>query len=127
MARINEAEMADVVETILKRRPNKSATFAELRDMVPKHANLSRADRAKSSSRPGEQVWEQIVRNLVAHEREGFEGIPSGVCLEGYAPKAVSKPARKPTKARKAHKARKPTRKLVHKTRGRAHETRIAA
>lgn len=82
MTRINEAEMADVVKSILRRRPNKSATFAELREMVPAHVKLSRADRTKSPSRPGEEVWFQIIRNLIAHKREGFVGVRGGIRLQ---------------------------------------------
>lgn len=82
MTRINEAEMADVVKKILRRQPNKSATFAELRDIVPKHVKLSRADRTKSPSRPGEELWEQIIRNLIAHKREGFVAVKGGIRLQ---------------------------------------------
>lgn len=96
--RITEAEMAVVVKSILSRRPNKTATFAELRDLVPAKVHLSRADRMKSPSRPGEELWEQIVRNIIAHKREGFEGIEGGVRLYGAAA-ATESP--KPTKPRK--------------------------
>lgn len=89
MTRISEAEMADVVKTILRRKPNKSATFAELRESVPAHVRLSRADRTPSPSRPGEELWEQIVRNLIAHKREGFVGIKGGIRLQwARGPKA---------------------------------------
>lgn len=80
--KITEAEMADAVKTILARRPNKSATFAELRDMIPHRVHLSRADRAKSPSRPGEEVWEQILRNLISHKHEGFVSIKGGIRLQ---------------------------------------------
>lgn len=90
MNRISEAEMADVVKDILRRRPNKSATFAELRDMVPDHVKLSRADRTPSPSRPGEEVWFQIIRNLIAHKREGFVGVKGGIRLQWQrGPKAA--------------------------------------
>lgn len=98
--RITEAEMAVVVKSILSRRPNKTATFAELRELVPAKVHLSRADRIKSPSRPGEELWEQIVRNIIAHKREGFEGIEGGVRLYGAA--ATESP--KPTKATKPRK-----------------------
>jgi hypothetical protein len=81
-ARITEAEMADVVRTILNRRPNKSATFAELREIIPEHVHLSRADRTKSPSRPGEELWEQIIRNLVSHKHDGFVGVRGGIRLQ---------------------------------------------
>ena len=82
MTRVTEAEMASAVRDALKRRPNRSATFAELREIIPDHINLSRADRAESESRPGEEVWMQILRNIIAHKREGFVGIAGGIKLE---------------------------------------------
>lgn len=80
--RISEAEMATAVESILKKRPKNSATFAELRELVPKHVHLSRADCAESPSRPGEQLWEQIIRNLASHEHEGFVRVAGGLRLQ---------------------------------------------
>lgn len=82
MPKITEADMAAAVKLILSHRPNKSATFAELRELIPTRVKLSRADRAKSPSRPGEEVWEQILRNLVSHKHEGFVSIKGGIRLQ---------------------------------------------
>lgn len=97
-SRITEAEMATVVKAILKRKPNNSATFAELRELVPNKIHLSRADTAKSPSRPGEEVWEQILRNLVSHKHDGFVSIKGGIRLQWTR-------GRKPAKSA-AHEAR---------------------
>lgn len=80
--RITEAEMASTVRYILTHRPNKTATYAELREIIPQHLHLTRADRTKSRTRPGEELWEQIVRNLVSHNHEGFVGVQGGIRLE---------------------------------------------
>ena len=80
--RITEAEMATAVKAILSRRPNKSASFADLRKAIPNHVHLSKADRAKSPSRPAEELWEQIVRNLGSHKHEGLVGIAGGLKLQ---------------------------------------------
>lgn len=89
--RINEAEMASAVKSILSHRPSKSATFAELRDMIPERIRLTRADRTKSPSRPGEEMWEQILRNLVSHKHEGFVSIKGGIRLQwARGPKATA-------------------------------------
>lgn len=80
--RITEVEMASVVRTILRKQPNKTASFATLRDEIPKHVKLSRADRAKSPTRPGEELWEQIIRNLVSHKHEGFVSVKGGLRLQ---------------------------------------------
>lgn len=80
--RITETEMASAVRDILRARPNKTATYAELRDAIPHHVHLSRADRAESASRPGEQLWMQIIRNLVSHNHEGFVSVRGGLRLQ---------------------------------------------
>jgi hypothetical protein len=41
MAKITEAELADVIEAILATRPNGETTLAELIDEIPNHINLS--------------------------------------------------------------------------------------
>lgn len=87
--RVSETEMADAVRRILSRRPNKTATFAELRDRVPGEVRLSRADRVKSPSRPGEELWEQIIRNLKAHRHDGFMSVPGGLRLRAASKKAA--------------------------------------
>lgn len=102
MTRVTEAEMASAVREVLKRRPNQSATFAELRDIIPDHIQLSRADRAESTSRPGEQVWEQILRNIIAHKREGFVGISGGIKLQW---RGTSGKSRRGTQGSSAHAA----------------------
>jgi len=87
--RTTEAELADAVVKILKQRPNRQASYAELADEVPNHIKLTAADLTQSTSRPNEAVWEQRLRNITSHKgAEGnfiFEGIlqdiPSGLSL----------------------------------------------
>lgn len=80
--RTTEAEMAAVVKSILSHRPNKSASFAELRKIIPERHRLSKVDRSESPSRPGEELWMQILRNLVSHKHEGFVSIHGGIRLQ---------------------------------------------
>jgi hypothetical protein len=54
MAKITEAELADVIEAILATRPNGEATIAELIDEIPNYVNLSPEDLAQSPTRPNE-------------------------------------------------------------------------
>lgn len=82
MKRISETDMANAVRDILARQPNHTATISELRDLIPQYVHLSRADRAKSPTRPNEEVWEQIVRNLVSHKHEGFVHVQGGLRLQ---------------------------------------------
>lgn len=86
--RIDEAEMAKVVKAILARKPGYRATFAELREAVSERVHLSKADRTKSPSRPGEELWMQIIRNLSSHDHEGFARVKGGgLRLKGYQPR----------------------------------------
>jgi hypothetical protein len=89
MARITEAEIADVVIDILKGIPGGAATFPELVAAIRKRVVLSADDRAPSPTRPGEEIWEQQVRNITSHKNNPgnaiYEGrlvsIPGGLAL----------------------------------------------
>lgn len=80
--RITEAAMAAAVRNILADCPSKTASFVELRELVPQHVSLSHADHAKSPTRPGEELWQQILRNLVSHKHEGFVSVRGGLRLQ---------------------------------------------
>jgi hypothetical protein len=81
--RVREGQMADIVREILVTRPKFKATFAQLRELVPQRVTLSRGDKAPSQTRPGEQKWQQIIRNIIAHKRAGFASVPDGIRLTG--------------------------------------------
>src|SRR5271166_4266058 len=58
-------------------RPSKTiaahvATFEQLRERVPQVVRLTKKDRKPILSRSGEQMWQQIIRNIKAHKRDGF-------------------------------------------------------
>lgn len=78
MARITEAEIADVVIAILESRPNKEATIADLVAEIPDRANLSAEDLAPSPTRPGEAIWQQQVRNITSHKASPGNAIHDG-------------------------------------------------
>jgi hypothetical protein len=80
--RTSEADMAQIVHRILFRMPGQKATFEQIREQVPKLAHLTKGDHRKSRSRPREEVWMQITRNLVAHKHEGFVPVKSGLRLQ---------------------------------------------
>ena len=95
MPRTSEEEMAAAVRAILRSRPPAcEATYAELRELVPQHVTLSPADRKKAPSRPGEQLWMQIVRNLRSHigaHTDEFEVVPGGLRLRRSRPAVADK------------------------------------
>ena len=89
MSRITEEEIADIVEAILRDRPNGEATIAQLIDEIPNRVTLSKEDLAQSPTRPNEPVWHQQVRNITSHKDSPgnaiYEGrlraIPGGLAL----------------------------------------------
>lgn len=65
-SRIHEADLYDAVEAVLV-EVGGSATISYVRRKIPKYVKLSACDCAPSPTRPGEQLWEQQVRNIVCH------------------------------------------------------------
>ena len=78
MARITEAEIADIVEAILNDMPNGEATIAELVAEIPNRVRLSADDLAPSPTRPNEAIWEQQVRNITSHKNSPGNAIHDG-------------------------------------------------
>jgi hypothetical protein len=78
MSRITEAEIAEIVETILAERPTGEATIAELVEEIPNRVALSAADLAPSPTRTREAVWEQQVRNITSHKNSPGNAIHDG-------------------------------------------------
>ena len=78
MARITEAEIADVVEEILSETPNGEATIAELVTEIPNRVTLSAEDLAPSPTRANEALWEQQVRNITSHKKSPGNAIHDG-------------------------------------------------
>ena len=91
MARITEAEIADVVVEILQDRPHGRSSIADLVDEIPNRIELSAEDLAMSQTRNNERVWEQQVRNITSHKESPgnaiYEGrlvaVPGGLALPG--------------------------------------------
>ena len=65
-SRISEEEVAAATELYL-RDAGGSATIAQIRRALPHYISLGDNDRQPSPTRPGEELWEQQVRNLVCH------------------------------------------------------------
>lgn len=78
--RTSEPEIAIAVLRICADAPGGEATIADLKRLVPDYINLTADDRVQSQTRPNEEVWEQIVRNIVSHRTA--EG---NIIAEGFA------------------------------------------
>lgn len=51
-----------------------------LKTLIPDYINLTAEDCAPSLTRQGEELWEQIVRNIVSHK-----GADGNIIAEGFA------------------------------------------
>ena len=78
MSRVTEAEVAVAVEKVLIASATGRATFRELIEKVPQYLTLSAEDLMPSSTRPGEALWEQQVRNITSHKNSPGNAIYEG-------------------------------------------------
>ena len=84
--RATEFEMSVAVLRYLHHQPDGEASQKELRTAIPHYIDLTDGDMEDSPTRPGEQRWEQIVRNINSHKvnpnnfiRLGYlEHVPGG-------------------------------------------------
>lgn len=85
MNRTSEAEIALAIVRVLRRAADKRATMEEIRAGVPRVVRLTKGDRAESTTRPGEPLWHQVVRNVRSHNsgrKYGLRNCPGGFVLE---------------------------------------------
>lgn len=85
--RIDEGEIAAATERYLMDAGG-TATIKQIRRALPAYLQLGNLDQQQSSTRPGEQLWEQQVRNLVCHRDS--EGNPVKVGRLRYSPRRLS-------------------------------------
>ncbi len=87
--RSTETDIALATLRYLAQRPTGRATMRAIRRNIPNFIDLTEADRALSSTRRGEEMWEQQVRNITSHHTaEGnyiYEGylqrFEGGLCI----------------------------------------------
>lgn len=82
--RLIEEEARTIVLKIAAGQSNRRATMKLLRDEVPKFIQLSAGDLEPSPTRKHEQLWQQIVRNVVASHPTIFNAglarkVPRGI------------------------------------------------
>lgn len=78
-ARTTEVEISEAVLQILAGRPNGEATLAHIKSQIPSFVSLTAGDREQSVTRPNEELWEQLVRNIVSHK-----AIEGNYIAQGY-------------------------------------------
>lgn len=63
-----ETDIAIAILKIAQTRPNGVVTFKRAYKEVPNYLNLSTHDTTQSQTRPNEQMWQQLVRNIKSHD-----------------------------------------------------------
>lgn len=86
--RVTENQIALAVCQIAAEQPDYIATFSRLKRDIPKLLRFSALDRARSITRPNEEMWEQLIRNIKSHsESPGnyiYEGFLEHIPKTGY-------------------------------------------
>ena len=82
-----EHEFAEAVERYLE-DVGGTASIGEIRRGLPFYINLTDEEKRTSATRPGEQMWEQIVRNIVCHRESEGNAVKTGTLI--YNPRHLS-------------------------------------
>jgi hypothetical protein len=85
----DEARFASAVERYLFDAGGE-ATIGQIRRAIPFYMKLTPQDRRPSRTRPGEEMWEQLVRNIVCHRKSHGNAVNAGT-LE-YKPRRLALP-----------------------------------
>jgi IS5 family transposase len=80
--RTSEPEISVAVLRICADSLDGTASIRQLKKLIPDYINLTPEDHAPSTTRKGEELWEQIVRNIVSHGNKKAAG---NILTEGYA------------------------------------------
>ena len=73
MTRSSEHDIAYAAMKYLATLPNGTAKTADVKGHVPNFINLTPDDQASSETRPNEELWQQVVGNIVSHRNESPE------------------------------------------------------
>ncbi len=73
-----ERDIAFGVMRIAALQPSGICTFRRAYQDIPNYVKLSAVNLAKSTTRPGEVMWQQIVRNIKSHDKTSGNFIAGG-------------------------------------------------
>lgn len=68
--RTSEHELALAAMKFLQGQPDQSAKTSEVKRNIPSYVTLTADDRAQSDTRDNEELWQQIVGNIVSHRHD---------------------------------------------------------
>jgi hypothetical protein len=78
--KLQEPEARLLAVQIAAKHPGHEATTTQIKDSVPDYREFSPADLAPSPTRRGEKVWQQIIGNVVSHQKTS-----TSIFNRGYA------------------------------------------
>ena len=78
--RTSEAEIGIAALIAARDRPTGWVTTSQLKKLIPSYITLTDDDQKDSLTREGEQLWHQIVGNIISHRT-----VEGNIIAEGYA------------------------------------------
>lgn len=81
MVSVGESAIAFGVLQIAAASGNGIATYAQCKKELPKLIKLTSDDKAMSSTRPGEPMWHQLIRNIKSHHESDDNYINRGYLI----------------------------------------------
>jgi hypothetical protein len=79
MSRVTETDIAEATLRIAAEELDGIARFRHLKRKIPQYLPLSIHNKIKSKTRPGEEMWEQQIRNIKSHHAS-----PGNYIADGY-------------------------------------------
>lgn len=76
--RTSESEIAIAALRVAAAHPSGEVPTSQLKKMIPKYVHLTAKDLEPSKTRPNEQMWQQIVGNIISHREEDDNIIGAG-------------------------------------------------
>lgn len=89
VGKLREPEARILAIQIASTFPNHQASIARIKKEVPNFRELSDADLTPSNSRAKEQMWQQIVGNVVSHRGTGTSIFNSGWAVRIESRKSI--------------------------------------
>ena len=78
LGRTTEHDMSVAVMKIAATKSNGYVPLDELRSEIPNFVDLTSGDSEYSGTRPGERLWEQLLRNIQSHHTNSNNFISLG-------------------------------------------------
>jgi hypothetical protein len=102
--RSSEHDIAFAVSKYLATVPSGTATTGAIKMHVPNFISLTSGDKEPSETRPNEQVWQQVVGNIVSHRKDSPENfINRGLINYERGKMSITEAGRAYLKKRGAH------------------------